>query len=102
MKITEAQIRLLTGGFVGPRPGSNFWPMLVLDNEGDAQVDGEDIDGWARQGFFDVWPAKDGRSLKGGETELYGEIPDIEFTHCYELNSAGRSALQPPATEKTG
>lgn len=98
---TIAKTILLGGGFYGPRPGSNFFPLLQL-GDSPHRVLGEEIETWIRDGLITAAPASGEISiLKGGSTEDYGEVPDIELTHEYSLTELGRKffgneSQQPP------
>jgi hypothetical protein len=95
MKATEAMATILRRGFIGPRPGSNAFPLLELKTPG-CKFLGEEIDTWIRQGLLRAEPVVGEVSfIKGGDAGPYGEIPDVALTHRYELTDAGYAALKP-------
>lgn len=76
---------MLAQGFLGPRPGSNAFPLVELrDDDGD--VPGERIAELARIGILVGIPAgEEIECLKGGDGGDMGEIPDVELTHRYYI-----------------
>lgn len=93
-KLTEAQRRLLAGcPFLGPRPGSNAFPLLALRDVG-GDIAGEEIDAAVRAGLLVATPVcGDVKVIKGGDAGPYGEIPDVECTHRYAVTDVGRRAI---------
>lgn len=91
-KLTEAQVKVLETGFLGPRPGSNAFPLLQL-GMGESRIDGELIDSMIRAGHLEAFPSTDSTTIKGGDAGPYGEIPDVELMLRYELTPAGRIAI---------
>ena len=97
MKMTEAQIKMLEGGFLGPRPGSNSFPLLQL-GKGELRIDGEQLDTMNRSGWLNAVPSSTHSTIEGGDAGPYGEVPDVELLFHYQLTPAGRAAL----AEETG
>jgi hypothetical protein len=91
--MNEAQRRILERGFMGPRPGSNAFPLLQLGKD-DSRIDGEILDTMFRAGYFDITPAQSPDQIKGGDAGPYGEIPDVDLDFAWRLNESGRKALQ--------
>lgn len=94
MALTKAQRALLGDGpFVGPRPGSNFWPLLEIP-VGDAAdpVDGEEVEGLLREGLLSA-AEEDGLTVLRREDSHIAEC-DVECTHVYRVTDAGRAALE--------
>lgn len=90
--MNEAQRQILQRGFIGPRPGSNAFPLLQL-GEGESRIDGEVLDAMFRAGHFDITPARSPSQIKGGDAGPYGEIPDADLDFAWRLNDAGLKAL---------
>ena len=82
----------LEKGFVGPRPGSNFFPLLSLHVAGE-ELDGERIEELVRAGHLSHSPVQSETFVSGGDCGPYGIIPDIDLTHKYFLTSGARAAL---------
>ncbi len=78
--------------FLGPRPGSNAWPLLRLETAA-GDVMGEDINAWIRGGLFEPEPI-DGEInvIKGGQAGPYGDIPDVDLNFRYYITAAGEYA----------
>lgn len=91
--MNKAQRQILEGGFIGPRPGSNAFPLLQL-GKGESRIDGEILEAMFRAGHFDVAPAVSPDSIKGGDAGPYGEVPDVELDFSWRLNDMGRNALK--------
>jgi hypothetical protein len=90
--LNEAQRRILERGFMGPRPGSNAFPLLQLGKDG-SRIDGEVLDAMFRAGHFEVTPARAPSHIRGGDAGPYGEIPDVDLDFAWRLSAAGRAAL---------
>ena len=98
MDFNDAQRRVLANGFVGPRPGSNAFPLLQL-GKGESRIDGEVLDTMFRAGHFDITKAQTPDRIKGGDGGPFGEIPDVDLDFVWTLTDAGRDALKLPNGE---
>ncbi|MBV5269003.1 MAG: hypothetical protein JZU55_02630 [Afipia sp.] len=92
VRLSEAQIKLLERGFLGPRPGCNAFPLLQL-GDGPSRIDGEQIDAMIRLGYLEAAAASRSETIIGGDAGPYGEIPDVELMLVYSITPAGRAAL---------
>jgi hypothetical protein len=91
MSLSAAQWRLLGDGFRGPRPGSNALALLGL-SDGAVTVTGEEIDRLLAAGLLTVRPVRGAVEILPPSCGPYGEVPEVEMTHNYELSVAGRRA----------
>lgn len=93
MTVSPTVAAMLRKGFLGPRPGSNAFPLLQLGKNPDA-IFGEDIERLLREGLLTTEPGiGDAPIIKGGDAGPYGEIPDIDLTHRYWLTASGLVAF---------
>ena len=80
--MTEAEKKAFEKGFVGPRPGSNYWPMVVLKFAGET-IPGQRINDLCAAGELIAEPVLgDLHTLDGGGLDL----PDVECTHHFKIN----------------
>jgi len=92
MKLSEEQITLLKiGKFDGPRPGSNLWAFVELQ-EALGTVAGEVCDEMIRSGLFRATPRQEVITLKHGDEYVAECDVDIEFE--YDITDAGLKALE--------
>lgn len=92
-KLNDAQRQILERGFMGPRPGSNAFPLLQLGAD-DSRIDGEILDAMFRAGHFDISPAvKPAEQIRGGDAGPFGEIPDVDLDFQWRLSEAGKRAI---------
>jgi hypothetical protein len=89
--LSRAQWRLLSEGFRGPRPGSNTLALLGL-SDGTVTITGEEIDRLLVAGFLLVRPVRGEVEILPASHGPFGEVPEIEMTHNYELSALGRRA----------
>ncbi len=74
---------------IGPRPGSNFLPLLYLGTPDDSvTVDGEDLELLFRAGLLHAEPHNQTDVVQNTE-----EFGGIEVDHRWSLSAAGRTAL---------
>lgn len=85
--MTKEEEAVLRRGFRGPRPGSNAFPLLEIRDYG-IKISGERIDALVRAGALVGTPVSGPcEVIKGGHAGPYGEIPDVELNHRYEVAS---------------
>ena len=89
--LSDAQWRLLSEGFRGPRPGSNALALLGL-SDGTVTVTGEEIDRLLAAGFLTVRPVLGDVEILPASCGPYGDVPEVEMTHNYALSALGRRA----------
>ncbi len=90
LPVSEAIRRLasLDGGWRAMRPGSNFYPLTVLDTPLGI-VDGEMLETLFRQGLIEGAPVGSGatkHSLKGGRINTHETIPDVDLDWRWHLS----------------
>lgn len=86
--LTKEERACLAHGFCGPRPGSNFFPMLEIKDYG-VQIPGEKLEALVRAKVLIGSPVSGPIAcIKGGNFGPYGDIPDIEMSYKYFLADA--------------
>lgn len=86
-EMSPDELRVLARGFRGPRPGSNAFPLLEIRDLG-VKISGERIDALIRAKHLIGTPVAGAvQVIKGGNAGPFGEIPDVELSYSYRLNS---------------
>lgn len=84
--MTEAEKRAFQQGFIGPRPGSNYWPMVVLKFAGETIL-GQRINDLCASGELIATPVEGELHTLVGNGDT---LPDVECTHHFVIADSVR------------